>query len=352
MNWQPKYQITDRLLSTIRQIGEVLGEIKGYRLGPGVLAELEAEARVLSTHASTSIEGNPLSLTDVKRVLKHGKGNLRDTEREVANYNETLESLYKSVRDGGFSLSLETLESVQGRVVAGLMEHEADCGRFREAPVVIRNPRRTDEIVYIPPDAKDVRNLMRDLLSFINDRRGEIDPIILAGIFHRQCVIVHPFMDGNGRTTRLITTAILGQAGLDLFGIFSFEDYYNRNITRYFKEIGLEGDYYELQNDIDFTGWLEYFADGMLDELIRKRNVISSKAPSLPRLEAHHKQILDYIDKHGSISQREYGQISSRSLASRKHDFEKLLKLGLIEAKGNGRGTYYTAPIPFPPTLG
>ena len=60
-----------------------------------------------------------------------------------------------------------------------------------------------------------------------------------------------------------------------------------------------------------------------------------------PRLEPHHRQILEYIEEHGSITQREYGAISSRSLAPRKLDFDKLVKLNLIEEKGIGRGTYY-----------
>lgn len=98
--------------------------------------------------------------------------------------------------------------------------------------------RKTDEVVFIPPDAKDVKGLTSKLMSFINRSFGKIDPIVLAGLFHRQCVIVHPFIDGNGRTTRLLTTAILGKGGLDLFEILSFENYYNQNVTRYFKAVG------------------------------------------------------------------------------------------------------------------
>jgi hypothetical protein len=70
MTWTPKYTITDRLLITIRAIGEVIGEVKSYQLTGKALARLELDARQLSTFASTSIEGNPLALTDVKRVLK------------------------------------------------------------------------------------------------------------------------------------------------------------------------------------------------------------------------------------------------------------------------------------------
>jgi Fic family protein len=341
MLWIPEYTINNKLLLTVGEIGESVGEIKSYSLSDQQLARLEIEARELSSYASTSIEGNPLPLTDVKRLLKTHKENLRDTEREVLNYNKALQSLYTEVRSGDFQLNVKTLEKVQGQVVDGLMDNPSHCGTLRKAPVIIRNPRKIDEIVYIPPDSKDVRKLTSDLLEFIKANIRNIDPFILAGIFHRQCVIIHPFIDGNGRTTRLLTTAILGEAGLSLFEIFSFENYYNRNITRYFKAVGLEGDYYDLAEDIDFSDWLEYFTDGILDELRHVRKVLPEKSKVKHRLEPHHRKILGYIEEHGSISQREYGSISSRSLASRKLDFDKLIKLDLIEAKSAGRGTYY-----------
>jgi len=341
MSWSPQYTITDKLLLTIRKIGEALGEIKSFTLTDKALARLELKARELSSFASTSIEGNPLPLTDVKRLLKSRPTNIRDTEREVLNYNKALQSLHKSVRSKSFKLNFSTFEKLQAQIVKGLMENPVDCGRLRQEPVIIRNPRKPDQIVFIPPDSKDVKRLTSDLIAFINKKIGKIDPIILAGLFHRQSVIIHPFMDGNGRTTRLLTTAILGKAGLDLFEVFSFENYYNQNITRYFKAVGLVGEYYEQEGTIDFTEWLEYFAEGIFDELSRVRKALPESMGPPPRLEPHHHNILNYIDEHGSITQREYGAISSRSLASRKLDFEKLLDLKLIEAKGRGRGTYY-----------
>jgi len=327
MTWIPKHTISNKLLVTIREIGESLGELRSFHLSDQDLAKLEIEARELSSYASTSIEGNPLPLTDVKQLLKSNKENIRDTEREVLNYNKALQTLYKEVRSDRFQLNVKTIENIQGQVVDGLMDNPAHCGALREAPVIIRNPRKIDEIVFIPPDSKDVRALLSALLEFIKGNIGKIDPIILAGIFHRQCVIIHPFVDGNGRTTRLLTTAILGKAGLDLFEIFSFENYYNHNITRYFKAVGLGGDDYDLADNIDFSTWLEYFAEGILDELRRVRKALPEQSIPKARLEPHHRKILNYIEEHGSITQREYGQVSSRSLASRKLDFDKLLKL-------------------------
>jgi len=339
MKWKPIYTLTDRLIVTMRRIGEAIGEIRTVGLNRDALARLELEARALSTHASTNIEGNPLPLTDVKRLLKAHPSHLRDTEREVLNYNEALRKIHADVKTGTFRLDVSTLESIQATVVGGLMDNPGHVGKPRREPVLIRDPRQPDSVVFIPPDHKDVERLVKELIDFVAERGGEMDPIILAGLFHRQCVIIHPFMDGNGRTARLLSTAILGQGGLDIFEIYAFENYYNRNIGRYFQAVGLRGDYYDCEPSIDFTAWLEFFADGILDELRRVRGSIPTVAP--PRLEEHHRRLLAYIGEHGGIGQNEYGQITNRSLAARKQDFRKLVDLGLIERRGGGRGTYY-----------
>jgi cell filamentation protein, protein adenylyltransferase len=339
MGWTPNYTITDKLIFTIRHIGEAMGAIKAVTLPKRVLAQLELEARALSSHASTSIEGNPLGLTDVRKLLKSRPQYIRDTEREILNYNKALESIYKAIKSDQYQFNIAGLEKTQRAVVDGLMDDPSDIGRLRKKHVVIRDPRRPDAIVFMPPNWVDVPELSQELLSFVNNGLGRIDPIILAGLFHRQCVIIHPFMDGNGRSTRLMTTAILGQGGIDLFEILSFENYYTTNITRYFKAVGLVGDYYELADSIDFTAWLEYFADGILDELKRIQKTLPGSGPV--RLEQHLQRLLDYLDEHGSLTQAEYGRLTNRSLASRKNDFKKLINLGLIEARGGGRSTYY-----------
>jgi Fic family protein len=339
MSWQPKYTATDRLIFTMRRIGEEIGEFRGLEIGPEAMALLELEARAVSTHTSTSIEGNPLPLTDVKRLLREDPAHIRDTEREVLNYNRALRKIHGDVESGAFRLDVAAMESIQAIVVDGLMDNSDHVGKLRREPVLIRDPRRPGDVVLIPPDHADVPRLFAELCDYITERRRAADPILLAGLFHRQCVIIHPFMDGNGRTARLLTTGILGQGGLDIFRIFAFENYYNRDISRYFQAVGLRGDYYETKKTANFTAWLEYFGDGILDELRRVRGSLPANAPA--RLEEHHQRILAHIGEHGSISQREYGQISNRSLAVRKLDFRKLSALGLIERRGGGRSTYY-----------
>lgn len=336
--WKPNYSIQPRLLRSIRAIGETIGIIKAQQLPDGQLARLTHAARALSSFASTSIEGNPLPLTDVKRLLKSAPAKARDTEREILNYNRALEWVQREVQSGQFSLSIKTFETVQGMVVEGLMENPFDVGQIRQKPVIIRDPRRQDHIAFMPPDHQDVANLCEDLFAFLNANVDELDPILLAGLFHKQAVLIHPFMDGNGRSTRLMTTAILGMSGLDVFPIFSFEEYYNRNVTRYFQMVGEQGDYYDLGTAARFSDWLEYFAEGILDELKRVQKSLPAR---VARLEPHHRVLLGAIEASGSITQREYGEISNRSLAARKNDFAYLLVHSLIEQVGKGRSVHY-----------
>lgn len=338
--WKPNYHISHKILQSIREIGEVLGGIKASFISEKSYTTLKCAARELSVFASTSIEGNPLALTDVKRILKNKPIHIRDTEKEIINYNKALEYVYTKVRDNSFVLNLEEFQKIQSIVVDGLMETQDDIGYIRKKPVIIRDPRYIDRIIFIPPDAKDVKSLTESLCEFMNASKNSIDPIILAGLFHRQSVIIHPFMDGNGRTTRIITTALLRMTGIDIFEIFSFENYYNQNVSSYFNHVGLQEDYYDYKESPDFTEWLEYFVDGILYELKRvQKNIFLAKRNI--RIPEHYNIVLDYIKEHGNISQREYAKISSRSLAARKKDFIKMLELGLIESKEGGRNAYY-----------
>jgi Fic family protein len=150
-------------------------------------------------------------------------------------------------------------------------------------------------------------------------------------------------MDGNGRTCRLVTKVLLAELGIDTFELFSFEAFYNQNVTKYFSLVGQQGSYYDLENDIDFTSWLEYFTEGILNETLRVRKILEDKelTPEYTILKDHNR-MLEYIKINGFITDREYAELTDRAKATRVIDFNKLIDLGLIKRKGKGRSTYYT----------
>ena len=155
-------------------------------------------------------------------------------------------------------------------------------------------------------------------------------------------VIIHPFIDGNGRTARLATKVLLAALGIDTFPLFSFESYYSRNVSRYFREVGLRGNYYEQKETVDFTPWLEYFSDGIIDEMLRVGGELETTSASPERtLQSHHQAILDHLGRHGFIADRDYAQLTDRAKATRALDFGRLIEQGLIERHGRGKNTHY-----------
>lgn len=335
--FNPKYTINTKLLANIKRIAELVTVLNGRHFSDVVLFEFEKRAREISVHSSTSIEGNPLPLTDVKRLIKNSPEKVRDTEKEVLNYNDALILINNHPEK---TLNLNFILEIQRIVTDGLIDN-FNSGKIRQESVFVNNPK-IRKVIYLPPDYQDVPKMMNELVDYINDNKGIIDPLILAGIFHRQFVIIHPFIDGNGRTSRLITKKILSDMGLDTFNLFSFENYYNNNVTKYFENVGVFGNYYEVKDGVDFTSWLEYFTDGIIDELLRvaeELNKVGLKGSE--RLEDYHKTIIEYIRKNGVIKDSDYAKLTSRARATRHIDFKKLIGLSLIERRGRGKNSYY-----------
>ncbi|KKQ96092.1 MAG: Fic family protein [Candidatus Levybacteria bacterium GW2011_GWB1_39_7] len=338
--FQPQYTITDRLLADIKRVNTLVNELNNRRFPHVVLVEFEKVARAVSAYASTSIEGNPLPLTEIKKILKSKPTHIRESEREVLNYNQALQELNKKLEAEKVKLSLDLILKIQRQITEGLLP-KFESGKLRDKPVVVNDPR-TGKVIYLPPDTKDVKTLIADLIKFVNSNRNEIDLLILAGIFHKQMVIIHPFMDGNGRTTRLAAKVLLAEMGLNTFNLFSFENYYNKNITKYFQTVGEFGNYYELVNKINFTSWLEYFTEGIIDELLRVQKTLPEVGISPEtNLQPHHLKILEFIKEKGFIADRDYAKLVGRAKATRALDFKKLIELELISRKGKGKATYY-----------
>jgi len=338
--FSPAYTITDKLLGNIKRIGILVVELNHQHYPNTVLLEFEQDARAISSHASTSIEGNPLPLTDVKKILRSKPANIRKSEQEVINYNHALTYLNDRLNKSAIILTLNFILSIEKQVTVKLIPR-SNIGKLRVQPVFVNNPR-TGKTVYLPPDAKDVTNLISELITFINVNKGIIDPLILAGIFHQQFVVIHPFMDGNGRTARLVTKALLTDMSLDTFNLFSFENYYNKNVTNYFTYVGVQGNYYDIYKTIDFTSWLEYFTQGLIDEFLRVQKELALKTIS-PKtiLQPYHEKILGFIKEKGYVTDRDYAKITDRAKATRTLDFARLIELNLIKRYGMGRGTYY-----------
>ena len=232
-------------------------------LTPIVLTSLRETARLYTTHYSTMIEGNRLDPDQIEVVLKH-KGHFPGRERdehEVKGYYAALNQVEKWAAQG-VNITEKIIQTLHALVMAN-GKTNAKATAYRVGQNVIRDGR-TKGIIYMPPEAKDVKSLMTGMVDWIN-KNTELPCPIIAGIAHYQFATIHPYYDGNGRTARLLTTLILHLGGYDLKGLYSLEEYYARNLGTYYEAIsvGESHNYYMGRAEANITQWMEYFVDGM-----------------------------------------------------------------------------------------
>ena len=258
--WRPQYTITPSIARRLMEIEAARAVVEHTPLTPTAEAELRHRARVRSTHFSTRIEGNRLTLDEAEHVVSEAgvtiEGRERDV-REVRNYWNALLRVEEWAAQG------KPLTEELIRRLHALVEHgaRAKSTPYRDGQNVIRDSA-TGAIVYLPPEAKDVAGLMQTLVAWANQAEQAGLPIpLIAGLVHYQFVTVHPYFDGNGRMARLLATFILHRGGYGLHGFFSLEEHHARDLASYYRSLVTHPhhNYYEGRADADLTAWLEYF---------------------------------------------------------------------------------------------
>ncbi|MBF5059812.1 Fic family protein [Candidatus Neptunochlamydia vexilliferae] len=262
ITFKPLYTITSGLAKLLMRIEAAKEKVAHLPLNPTVLASLRETAKLYTTHYSTMIEGNRLDSEEVKEVIQlegHFPGRERD-ESEVKGYYAALVQLEQYVAQD-YPITEKVVQTLHALVMSN--------GRNRVKPTTYRDGQNVirggGTIVYMPPEAKDVSPLMRQLILWIKENR-EVPCPVVAAIAHYQFATIHPYYDGNGRTARLLTTLILHLGGYDLKGLYSLEEYYAKNLLAYYRaiSIGPSHNYYLERAESDITSWIEYFCLGMV----------------------------------------------------------------------------------------
>ena len=311
----PNFHITLATANALMGIEADRQAIVDLPIDVEALGALRETARLAATHYSTQIEGNRLTQIQVRETLSGARfpGRERDV-REVKNYYRAIEEIERLAQMPG-PIAEEDLKRIHGFVMHGRPSPTV----YRDGQNVIRDSI-SGGIVYMPPEAKDVPEMMLDLLTWINGEleRSELPAPVVAALAHYQYATVHPYYDGNGRTARLLTTLILHRAGYGLKGIYSLEEYYAQNLREYYKalETGTSHNYYFGRAKADVTGFVEYFCRGMAEAVtaVRAQAATASRrgamdhSPLLRRLDPRERRLLDLFRRQGTATA---GEIAS-----------------------------------------
>ena len=256
-----KFSFSPSIVRYLQTIERVRQTVRLTILPPIVAEQLRQQAHIRSTHYSTRIEGNRLTLKETEQVIQQGKlfpGRERDVG-EVERYYQALQQVEKWVE-----AKQEITESRIRKIHALLYQgNRARPTPYRDGQNVIRETN--GEIVYMPPEAEDVPMLMTELIKWIHASEVEYSIPVIAGITHYQFVTIHPFYDGNGRTARTLTTWLLYKGGYDLGKFYALEEFYAEDLNGYYNALVTHPhhNYYFGRNEADITPWLEYFLKGM-----------------------------------------------------------------------------------------
>ena len=152
------------------------------------------------------------------------------------------------------------IREIHKLLVQGVRGDAAAPGAYRKVQNYVVNSK-TKEVIYTPPDAIKVPRLMTELIHWLQID-SDANPVLKAGIAQFQLVHIHPFLDGNGRTARLLSTLCLYQSGYDFKKLFSISEYYDRDRENYYHAIQ------SVRNsNMDLTQWIEYFAVGLSNQM-------------------------------------------------------------------------------------
>jgi Fic family protein len=310
--FNPLFQITPAMTKALMAIEADRQAIADLPIDVPMLASLRATARLLSTHYSTQIEGNRLTEAQVQQALSGARfpGRERD-ETEVRHYYAALEYLETLIASRS-PFAESNIQRLHGLVLEG----KPAPTPYRDGQNVIRDSG-SGSIVYLPPEAHDVPNLMSDLLDWIKAQcaSSELPRPLVAAIAHYQYATIHPYYDGNGRTARLLTTLILQHQGYGLKGIYSLEEYYARDLAGYYAALSLgpSHNYYMGRAEADVTPFLAYFLDGMADAFAKVRVKASEasrrgaidRSALIRELDPKQRQLLDLFRRQGSATTAE-----------------------------------------------
>lgn len=244
-------------------------EIEGARevvdaipLPARIEATLRRRAKISSAHFSTKIEQNTLSYAQVEEVENNANRSRDASTQEVRNYLRTLQWIHDHAAHKRITSQL--FQQLHAMIEVRSQGRRPKQSPYRKVQNTVRDDR-TGAIAYMPPEPKDVTRLANGLANWLNGAARSLPIPVVAAIAQYQLVTVHPWMDGNGRTSRAVDTFLLRKYGYDLKGFFSIEEQFDRDLGSYYDalQMNLHHNYYFGRNDPDLTPWLEFFLKNM-----------------------------------------------------------------------------------------
>ena len=331
--FSPKFTITNRITAGLTLIERARGFLEAATLSENWVREMGNRALVLEAHHTTHIEGTRLTLDQAERLWQGDSVPEADPDdaRELLNYRKAFDFVSEYLKSGD-PITEGLVREIHKRLVEGVRGGSAAPGEYRKIQNYVVNSV-TRETIYTPPPAHDVPIMMAELVDWLNCEH-ETHPVLMSGIAQFQFVHIHPFLDGNGRTSRLLSTLCLYRSGYDFKRLFTISEYYDRDRGSFYHAIQSVR-----ESGMDMTEWLEYFSEGLTTQLaeVRQRGEQAIRRDVLVKQHAlsdRQTKALGHLLEHGSLNIKDFEaicpEVNRRTL---QRDLKAMIDKGLILEK-------------------
>jgi len=330
MPYEPRFSISPHLLACVEEIAGLRQRIQNASVELAWIPALQKDSRTRNAHASTAIEGNPLTLPEVQALADapEAPAHVPRSEREVVNYFAGLRFIAEhSAAERIAEADVLALHRILG---LGVMDQGFE-GEYRRIRIQVG--------LHVPPAPEEVPALMGELLEWWNGPSAQLSPVLSSAILHHRFETIHPFADANGRAGRALALWELYRRGFDTHHIFSVDEYYWDDRPAYYaalRRVSEEGE--------DLTTWLEYSAEGLRQTLEhvwgRIRRVAGHDGQRLV-LRPRQERLLNLLGSQGSMAPAEIREALGVSKQGAMDLLNPLIEAGLVEKVGTHKTGRY-----------
>ena len=339
-------QITREVLSLISRIDEFKGAWRALgTLAPDRLLALRRVATIESIGSSTRIEGSKLSDREVEKLLSNLEIKSFETrdEQEVAGYAELMDLVFSSWQDIPFNEN--HIKQLHQTLLRHSEKDERHRGQYKtnSNSVVAFDENGTQiGIVFETASPFDTPRLMAELVAWVAQERdkAQLHPLLIISIFVVVFLEIHPFQDGNGRLSRVLTTLLLIQAGYAYVPYSSLESVIEVNKEAYYLALR------QTQGTIrtatpNWQPWLVFFLRTLAEQVRRLEKKVERERIVLATMPELSLQIVEFAREHGRITMADAINLTGASRNTLKQHFRNLVERNHLGQHGSGRGAWY-----------
>lgn len=339
-------QITTDTLALIAEIDEFKGAWRALgTLAPERLSALRRVATIESIGSSTRIEGSKLSDREVERLLSNLQIKSFETrdEQEVAGYAEAMELVFQSWAD--ITITENHIKQLHRDLLKYSGKDDHHRGQYKttnNSVAAFDEDGRQIGIVFETATPFDTPRLMEELVAFVNEaiETKRLHPLLIVGIFVVTFLEIHPFQDGNGRLSRILTTLLLLRAGYTYVPYSSLESVIEQSKEGYY--LALRQTQGTIRTDTpDWQPWITFFLRALQQQMKRLAKKVEREKIVLSALPEISVQILEHAREHGRVTIGDIATLTGINRNTLKKHFSQLVEKGHLVLHGSGRGAFY-----------